>query len=184
MVLRARVRCWRCWALFYKWHHLCHRGQVHSAFSSVHPGRGRTLWEPNGNLGIRNNGNEILPTSFKRQLTEREKCIFRSCLGGEGFFLEEGRRDWEKKLFSFGTAIPQRSLSQNTMKWGFALSCFRKMKSKLTKNELVNWTDPFLINGMMTKIKTLKIHILKLDFWPSIGLIMLFILRQKELIFR
>ena len=96
MKLRARVRCWRCWVLFYKWHYLCHVAKSVPTFSSVHPGReGRVLWEPNGNLGIRNNDNEILPTHLqvsREQLTgKRKKCIFRSCLGGERIFLG-GRR--------------------------------------------------------------------------------------------
>lgn len=89
--------------LFYKWHHLCHVAKSIPAFSSVHPGReGRALWEPNGNLGIRNNDNEILPTSFKRAVNRKEKNVFLEVVWEVKDFSwrEEGRRDWEKKLFS------------------------------------------------------------------------------------
>ena len=77
-------------------------------------------------MGIRNNDNEILPTHLqvsREQLTEkREKNVFLEVVWEvKGFFLEGGgqKRLGEEIVF-LGTAIPQRSLSQNTMKWGFA----------------------------------------------------------------
>lgn len=44
-----------------------------------------------------------------------------------------------EEIVFFGTAIPQRSLSQNTMKWGFAsLLLQENEKQSSLKNELVN----------------------------------------------
>lgn len=71
-------------------------------------------------MEISNTDNRILQTYLqvsREQLTEKKKCIFRSCLGGERIFLrgEEGR-DWVEKIVLLGTIISQGSLSQNRMK--------------------------------------------------------------------